>query len=43
MIVYLAFLPVLPELSIFLKAVDRPGIRILFVEVLDFRCYPRDW
>ena len=40
MIVHPASLPVLPEPSIFLKAVDRPGIRIPFVEVLDFRCYP---
>ena len=43
MIVRPAFLPVLPEPSIFLKAVDRPGIRIPFVEVLDFHCYPRGW
>jgi hypothetical protein len=32
---------VLPEPSIFLKAVDRSGIRVPLVEVLDFRCYPR--
>jgi hypothetical protein len=43
MIVRLAFLPVLPEPSIFLKAVDRPRIRISFVEVLDFRRYPTGW
>src|SRR4030095_15836094 len=40
MIVHPAFLPVLPEPSIFLEAVDRPGIRIPFIEALDF-CYPR--
>jgi hypothetical protein len=32
MIVRVASLWVLPETSIFLKAVDRPGIRIAFVE-----------
>jgi hypothetical protein len=36
MIVRPAFLPVLPEPSIFFQAVDRPGIRIPFVERPDF-------
>ena len=36
MIVNPALLPVLPEPSIFLKAVDRWGIRIPLVEILDF-------
>ena len=40
MIVRAASLSVLPEPSIVFKAVDRPRIRIPFVEVLDFRCYP---
>ena len=43
MIVHPAFLPVLPEPAIFLKAVDRSGIRIPFVEVLDFHRYPTGW
>lgn len=43
MIIHPAFLPVLPEPSIFLKAVDRPRIRIPFVEVLDFHRYPTGW
>ncbi len=43
MIVRPAPLPVLPEPLIFFYAVDRPGIRIPLVEVLDFRCYPRGW
>jgi hypothetical protein len=43
MIFHPAFLPVLTELAIFFKVVNRPGIRIPFVEVLDFRCYYRGW
>ncbi|HJU62097.1 MAG TPA: hypothetical protein VJ864_08620 [Candidatus Binatia bacterium] len=43
MIIHPAFLPVLPEPSIFLKAVDRPGIWVPLVELLDFRCYPGGW
>ena len=35
-IVRAASLPVLPELSIFSKAVDRPRIGIPFIEVPDF-------
>ena len=38
-----AALSVLPKASILFKAVDRPRIRIPFVEVLDFRCYPIGW
>ena len=41
MIVRAASLPVLPEPSIFLEAVDRRGIRVPFVEVLDRRSYLR--
>ena len=39
MIFRTASMPVSPEPSILLEAVDRPRIRIPFVEVLDFRCY----
>jgi hypothetical protein len=39
MVLRTASLWVLPELSIFLDAVDRARIRIPFVEVLDFRCH----
>src|SRR5580765_2347884 len=41
MIVGAASLLVLPEPSIVFKAVDRPGIRVPFVEVLDCSCDPR--
>ena len=43
MIIHPAALPVLPEPSIFLKAVDGRRIGIPFVEVLDFRRYPTGW
>ena len=43
MIVRPAPLPVLPEPLIFFQAVDRAGIRIPLVEVLDFRRYPTGW
>jgi hypothetical protein len=43
MIVRPAPLPVLPVPSIIFQAVDRPGIRIPLVEVLNFRRYPTGW
>ena len=42
MIIRAASLRVLPELSIFFEAVDRPGIGIPVVEVPDFLCHTRD-
>jgi len=38
MIIRAAPLTVLPEQSLFIEAVDRPGIRIPFVEVPDLLC-----
>jgi hypothetical protein len=40
MIVHLTAQPILPEPTIFLKAVDGGWIGMPFVKVLDFRCYP---
>ena len=43
MIIHPAALPVLPDPSIFLKAVDRQGIGITLVEILDLGRYPTGW
>ena len=42
MIIHPAALPVLPEPSIIFQAVDRQGIGITLVEILDLGRYPRD-
>jgi hypothetical protein len=36
-------LPVCPYLAVLVEAVDRPGIGIAFVEILDFRCRSELW
>ena len=42
MMIRTASLAVIPEPSIVIQAVDRSGIRIPFVEVLDFPCLLHD-